>query len=104
MSGWLSYFTGPRDTKQTARTAIVGIREQLAMLDKKEEYLEKKIEEELRKAKANAVSNKAGASPSRCIRIVDNGMDYFWAMQLLLLHYEESERTNSRGTSSQERG
>lgn len=74
MSGWLSYFTGPRDTKQTARTAIVGIREQLAMLDKKEEYLEKKIEEELRKAKANAVSNKAGASPSRCIRIVDNGL------------------------------
>ena len=81
MSGWLSYFTGSRDTKQTARTAIVGIREQLAMLDKKEEYLEKKIEEELKKAKANAVSNKAGASPQlaipsagRGIRIADNGL------------------------------
>jgi charged multivesicular body protein 4 len=73
MSGWLSYFTGSRDTKQVARTAIVGIREQLAMLDKKEEYLEKKIEEELKKAKANAVSNKAGASPLHgCGRIADD--------------------------------
>lgn len=58
MSGWLGYFTGQRDTKATTRQAIVGIREQLAMLDKKEEYLEKKVEEELKKAKANAISNK----------------------------------------------
>jgi charged multivesicular body protein 4A/B len=60
MSGWLSYFSGPRDTKTTTRQAIVGIREQLSMLDKKEEHLEKKIEEELKKAKANATTNKAG--------------------------------------------
>jgi charged multivesicular body protein 4A/B len=60
MSGWLSYFTGQRDTKTTTRQAIVGLREQLAMLDKKEEHLEKKVEEELKKAKANAISNKAG--------------------------------------------
>lgn len=60
MSGWLSYFTGQRDTKTTTRQAIVGIREQLSMLDKKEEHLEKKIEEELKKAKANAISNKTG--------------------------------------------
>lgn len=60
MSGWLGYFTGQRDTKTTTRQAIVGIREQLAMLDKKEEHLEKKIEEETRKAKANAISNKNG--------------------------------------------
>ena len=60
MSGWLSYFSGARDTKTTTRQAIVGIREQLSMLDKKEEHLEKKIEEELKKAKANATTNKAG--------------------------------------------
>ncbi|KAG8781197.1 ESCRT-III subunit protein snf7 [Serendipita sp. 411] len=62
MSGWISYFTGARDTKATTRQAIVGIREQLAMLDKKEEYLTKKIEEELKKAKTNAITNKAVAT------------------------------------------
>lgn len=40
----------------------MGIREQLSMLDKKEEHLEKKIEEELKKAKANATSNKSVAT------------------------------------------
>jgi len=38
----------------------VTLRQQLAMLEKKEEYLLKKIDEELKKAKANAVSNKPG--------------------------------------------
>lgn len=110
MSGWLSYFTGSRDTKQIARTAIVGIREQLAMLDKKEEYLEKKIEEELKKAKANAVSNKAGALPLLVIpklQVVACAlltMDCFCVIQLQLRHCEESGRTSSRGTSSPERG
>lgn len=41
----------------------MGIREQLSMLDKKEEHLEKKIEEELKKAKANATTNKSGERP-----------------------------------------
>ncbi|KAG8824406.1 ESCRT-III subunit protein snf7 [Serendipita sp. 399] len=62
MSGWLSYFSGARDTKATTRQAIVGIREQLSMLDKKEEYLTKKIEEEHKKAKANAITNKSVAT------------------------------------------
>jgi hypothetical protein len=106
MSGWLSYFTGPRDTKQIARTAIVSIREQLAMLDKKEEYLEKKIEEEQKKAKANAVGNKAGTLPllvSGWWRILLT-MDCFSVVQLQLRHYGENERTSSRGTSSPGRG
>jgi len=60
MSGIMSYFGGRRDTKQAARDAIVGLRQQLQMIEKKEEYLQKKIDEELKKAKANAVSNKAG--------------------------------------------
>jgi len=105
MSGWLSYFTGPRDTKQGARVAIVGIREQLAMLDKKEEYLEKKIEEELKKAKANAVSNKAGASPLPVIptrmRIVDNGLflgDTVAAAALRRKRTYEQQRDQLAGT------
>jgi charged multivesicular body protein 4A/B len=58
MASWMSYITGRRDTKASARDAIVTLRQQLGMLEKKEEYLQKKIDDEVRKAKANAVSNK----------------------------------------------
>lgn len=61
MSGWLNFF-GKKENKNSARDAIVGLRMQLAMLEKKEEHLNKKIEEELRKAKANVTTNKRGAS------------------------------------------
>ncbi|KAJ7667970.1 vacuolar-sorting protein SNF7 [Mycena polygramma] len=57
MAGIMSYF-GRRDTKQSAREAIVGLRQQLQMIEKKEEHLQKKIDQELKIAKANAVSNK----------------------------------------------
>lgn len=60
MASWMGYFTGRRDAKASARDAIVTLRQQLAMLEKKEDYLQKKIDEEVRKARANAVSNKAG--------------------------------------------
>ncbi|KAH7930100.1 vacuolar-sorting protein SNF7 [Leucogyrophana mollusca] len=62
MSGWMTYLTGRRDPKQSARDAIVGLRQQLQMIEKKEDYLQKKIDEELKKAKANAVSNKSVAT------------------------------------------
>ncbi|EPQ58987.1 Snf7-domain-containing protein [Gloeophyllum trabeum ATCC 11539] len=58
MASLMSYFGGRKDTKQAAREAIVGLRQQLQLIEKKEEYLQKKIEEETRKAKANAVTNK----------------------------------------------
>jgi charged multivesicular body protein 4 len=55
----MSYFTGKgKDTRQSARDSIVALRSQLLILDKKEEHLQKKIEEELKKAKTNATSNK----------------------------------------------
>jgi len=57
MAGIMSYF-GRRDTKQSAREAIVGLRQQLQMIEKKEEHLQKKIDQELKIARANAVSNK----------------------------------------------
>lgn len=61
MASFMSYFGGSRkDPKSAARDAIVGLRQQLQMIEKKQEYLEKKIEEEQKKARANAVSNKAG--------------------------------------------
>lgn len=58
----MSYFGGRRDPKQSARDAIVTLRQQLQMIEKKEDYLQKKIDEEVKKAKANAVSNKAVAT------------------------------------------
>ena len=61
MSGLMGLFGARRDPKQSARDAIVGLRQHLQMIEKKEEFLQKKIEEELKKAKANAVSNKPGA-------------------------------------------
>ncbi|RDX53619.1 Snf7-domain-containing protein [Lentinus brumalis] len=63
MAGIMSYFGGRRDPKQSSRDAIVTLRQQLQMIEKKEEYLQKKVDEEMKKARANAVSNKAGESP-----------------------------------------
>ena len=59
----MSYFGARKDPKQAAKDAIVNLRQQLQMIDKKEEYLQKKIEEETKKARANAVSNKTGSTP-----------------------------------------
>lgn len=55
---WSNWFGGRKDHKESARDAIVGLRQQLLMLEKKEEYTQKQIEEETRKAKANATSNQ----------------------------------------------
>ncbi|KAF5388256.1 hypothetical protein D9615_000367 [Tricholomella constricta] len=62
MASFMSYFGSRRDPKQSARDAIVTLRQQLQMIEKKEEYLQKKIDDELKKARANAVSNKAVAT------------------------------------------
>jgi len=58
----MSYFGGRKDPKATTREAIVTLRQQLQMLEKKEDYLMKKIDEELKKARANAISNKPAAT------------------------------------------
>ncbi|KAI1786690.1 Snf7-domain-containing protein [Ganoderma leucocontextum] len=62
MAGFMSYFGGRRDAKQSSRDAIVTLRQQLQMIEKKEDYLQKKIDEEMKKAKQNAVSNKPAAT------------------------------------------
>lgn len=66
MSGWMSWITGSSaaKSKDSTREAIVNLREHLLMLDKKEEYLGKKIDDEVRKARANATSNPRGQSGS----------------------------------------
>ena len=60
MASLMSYFTGRRDPKQSARDAIVSLREQLITIEKKEEHLQRQIAQDLATAKANAVSNKTG--------------------------------------------
>lgn len=60
MSSWTSWLVGRRDNPNAAREAIVGLRQQLIMLDKKEEHLNKKIDDETRKAKAAVSTNKRG--------------------------------------------
>ncbi|KAK0555205.1 ESCRT-III subunit protein snf7 [Tilletia horrida] len=61
MSSWTSWLTGKPDTKNKPREAIVGLRSQLIMLEKQEEHLNKKIEDETRKAKAAISTNKQAA-------------------------------------------
>ena len=68
MASFMSYFTGRRDPKQTARDAIVSLREQLMMIEKKEEHLHRQIAQDLATAKANAVSNKNGTPSSSSLR------------------------------------
>lgn len=65
MSGWLSWVSGKRENKTAARDAIIGLREQLHLITKKEEHLQAKIDDELRKAKENVTTNKRGVF---CIR------------------------------------
>lgn len=57
-------FGWKRDAGKATRDAIVTLRQQLQMIEKKEEYLQRKIEEDVNKAKANVVSNKARTSTS----------------------------------------
>ncbi|EMD40842.1 hypothetical protein CERSUDRAFT_131156 [Gelatoporia subvermispora B] len=62
MASLMSYFGGRRDSKQSTRDAIITLREQLQLIDKKEEHMQRQLEEQLKKAKANAVTNKAAAT------------------------------------------
>ncbi|KAJ7591119.1 Snf7-domain-containing protein [Mycena floridula] len=62
MASFMSYFGARRDPKQSARDAIVTLRQQLQMIEKKEEHLQKKIDEELKKARSNALTNKPAAT------------------------------------------
>jgi len=59
---FMSYFGGRRDPKATARDSIITLRQQLQLLEKKEEVTQKKIDDDTAKARANAVSNKQVAT------------------------------------------
>ena len=53
-------FRSAKAAKTTPKDAIVRLRESLEMLEKREKYLQTKIDTELKYAKANASKNKRG--------------------------------------------
>ncbi|CAO1617452.1 unnamed protein product [Sympodiomycopsis kandeliae] len=76
MSSWTSWLVGKRDNTHAAREAIVGLRGQLLMLDKKEEHLNRKIADETKKAKANVTTNKRVAQAAlRQKKVYENELD-----------------------------
>jgi len=75
MSGWIPNLFGRRDARQSATGAIISLREQLAMLDKKEEYLERKVEAEHGKAKTLVAAKKTGRPQMFIIHWLDAGLD-----------------------------
>ncbi|KAL8280408.1 hypothetical protein RQP46_007056 [Phenoliferia psychrophenolica] len=85
--GWLSYLTGSgaKGGRDSTREAIVNLREHLLMLDKKEEHLNTKIENEQRKAKANATTNKRVALQAlRQKKVYENELDSIAGRKLTL--------------------
>ena len=67
MSSWMNWAFGRGSTsgssgnsRDRAKDAIIDLRQHLLMLEKKEEHLTKKIDDETAKAKNNATTNKRG--------------------------------------------
>jgi hypothetical protein len=58
--GKMNLFGKAKAAKTTPKDAIVRLRESLDMLEKREKYLQTKIDSELTVAKANATKNKRG--------------------------------------------
>ncbi|QRW00839.1 vacuolar-sorting protein SNF7 [Ceratobasidium sp. AG-Ba] len=108
MSGWMSYFTGKKDSRQTAREAIVNTRQHLAVLDKKEENLQRKIDEETKKAKANAVNNKAVATAAlRRKKMYEGELEKLYGQRMTLetqLNAIENANLNAETMSAMKQG
>lgn len=62
MSFFSKMFGGKKETTMTTGEAIQNLRETENMLNKKQEFLEKKIEQEIEIAKKNGTKNKRGTS------------------------------------------
>ncbi|THG98206.1 hypothetical protein EW026_g3947 [Hermanssonia centrifuga] len=58
IASFLRYFNGWWDPMQSSRKAIITLRQQTDRIDRKGEYLEKKIDEETKKAKASVLTDK----------------------------------------------
>ncbi|KAF9452503.1 Snf7-domain-containing protein [Macrolepiota fuliginosa MF-IS2] len=108
MASFMSYFGGRKDPKQAARDAIVGLRQQLQLLEKKEEHLQKKIDEEHKKARASAVSNKAVATQAlKRKKAAETELDRLGATRLQLelqVNTLESANLNAETMAAMKKG
>ncbi|UZJ56403.1 hypothetical protein CBS101457_005723 [Exobasidium rhododendri] len=108
MSGWTSWLVGKRENPNAAREAIIGLRQQLLMLDKKEEHLNKKIDDEMRKAKAAVTSNKRAAQAAlRQKKAYENELDRIAGTRMTLetqVNAIESANMNLETMTAMRRG
>lgn len=59
----MNLFGKAKASTSTPKDAIIKLRESLEMLEKREKYLDQKVQAELKVAKANATKNKRGLLP-----------------------------------------
>ncbi|MCO5565869.1 hypothetical protein L7F22_019544 [Adiantum nelumboides] len=108
MSTWGSWLVGKRDNPNSAKDAIVGLRQQLLMLEKKEEHLTKKIDDETRKAKANVTTNKRAAQAAlRQRKQYENELDRISGTRMTLetqVHAIESANMNLETMKAMRKG
>lgn len=107
MSSW-SWLVGRRDNPNAPKDAIVGLRTQLLTLEKKEEHLTKKIDEETRKAKANVTTNKRVAQAAlRQRKAYENELDRIAGTRMTLetqVHAIESANLNLETMKAMRKG
>ncbi|EKC99723.1 late endosome to vacuole transport-related protein [Trichosporon asahii var. asahii CBS 8904] len=108
MSGWFSYFTGRKNVKEGARDSIINLRQSLLTLEKKEEYLNKQIEDDLKKARANATTNKQAATHAlRQKKLHEDQLDKLAGMRLTLetqINALESANLNAETMAAMKQG
>jgi charged multivesicular body protein 4 len=104
MASFMSYFGGRPDPKKSAREAILTLREQLNMIQKKQEYTQKKIDEDTKKAKFNAVTNKTGAFIPSLTLVVLWAMGWYaqWSAALAALRRKKQNETELERLSGME--
>jgi len=94
MAGYLGSLWGRKNTQDVSKDAIVGLRQQLQMIEKKEEYTQKKIDEEM--AKANSVTNKpASLAALKRKKVLENELEKLQGTKFQLeMHANTLESAN----------
>ncbi|KZV97914.1 hypothetical protein EXIGLDRAFT_669778 [Exidia glandulosa HHB12029] len=85
MDAVVSFFGGRRDPRAAARDAIVSLRTQLTIVEKKADFLTARMDEQLAIAKANAVTDKsAGMAALRRRKMFEKDLTALDGMRVTL--------------------
>lgn len=85
MSSWWTSLFGGGGSRTAPRDAIVGLRENLLMLDKKEQHLTRKMEEQQEKARTLVASNrKAAAQALRQKKVFETELERLYGTRMTL--------------------